>query len=70
MELGLVPLIDRIMSRDIFKGSCELRMTLACLLIGGAEFLPCSLFGPRNHRSGDCRLFGGGRSGNFVEGSH
>lgn len=35
MELGLVPLVDRSVSVDIFRGSYGLRMTLSSLSIEG-----------------------------------
>ena len=35
VELGLVPLVDRAMSRGVFRGSCGLRKTLGSLSADG-----------------------------------
>ena len=41
VELGLVCLVGRTMSRGVFRGGCELSTTLtACLLMIGAVFSP------------------------------
>ena len=35
MELGLVPLVGRAMSKGVFRGGCEIRMTLGSLSADG-----------------------------------
>ena len=46
MELILVPLADGALSLGVIKGSCLPRgLQAACLLMGGAVFPHCLLFG-------------------------
>ena len=75
VELGLVPLVSRAMSRGMFRGGCELRTTLGSLSADGwGFFLPCWLFGLRCPSTGACRLLSGARSqchnGDLWERSH
>ena len=48
VELSFLPLMGRAASNGVFWSACELSMTLSsCLLMGGAVFLSCWLFGVR-----------------------
>ena len=43
VELGLVPLVGRAMSRDVFSGGCGLRKTLGSLSADGWGCVPALL---------------------------
>ena len=52
-----------------FGGQSSVKLLSACLLMGGAEFPPCLLFGLRRPSTGAYRPFGGAKGG-LWEGSH
>ena len=56
LELGPIPLVGRVMSRDVFSGQ------LWGQLIDGTVFLPCWLFGLKCPSIGAYRLLGRARS--------
>ena len=63
VELRVVPLVGRALSRDVFRGSCELSTTLGSLSAdGGTVFPPYWLFGLRHPSTGACKLLGGASS--------
>ena len=43
VELDLVPLMGRVVSRSVFRGGCELSMTLGSLSVDGCVFVPTLL---------------------------
>ena len=61
--LGLVPLEGRAVSRGVFRVAVGSgRLQAACLLMGGAVFLPCWFFGLRRLSTGAYRMLDGARS--------
>ena len=64
VELGLVPLMGRAVSRSVFQGCCELSMTLGNLSADGWGCVPVLLavWLEAFQEPGTCRLLGGAGS--------
>ena len=63
VELGLVPLVGKAVSRGMFRGVCELGATLSSLSVDGWGCVPTLLVvWPEVSQHGACRLVGGSRS--------
>ena len=60
VELGLVPLVGRAMSRCVFGGVCQFSMTLGNLSTDAWDCVPVLLVvWPEVSSTGACRLLGG-----------